>query len=179
MAEIKAIETVYNGYRFRSRLEARWAVFFDYIGIAYEYEPEGFDLGDNLFYLPDFYLPETNAWVEIKGKQLTDTDREKIIRFCDAECDFANGGAKFRLLEGQIPMELISANGLIGIFCYNYVSPDEFQMFPYCNKGEKLKKGILFGACWTPKCSTEEMINGLIKARQARFEHGESGYRGR
>ena len=26
---IKAIETVYNGYRFRSRLEARWAVFFD------------------------------------------------------------------------------------------------------------------------------------------------------
>jgi hypothetical protein len=27
--EIKAIETSYKGYRFRSRLEARWAVFFD------------------------------------------------------------------------------------------------------------------------------------------------------
>jgi hypothetical protein len=25
----KAIETHYKGYRFRSRLEARWAVFFD------------------------------------------------------------------------------------------------------------------------------------------------------
>jgi len=25
MEEIKAIETVYAGYRFRSRLEARWA----------------------------------------------------------------------------------------------------------------------------------------------------------
>ena len=41
---IRAIETRYNGYRFRSRLEARWAVFFDTLGIRYEYEPEGFDL---------------------------------------------------------------------------------------------------------------------------------------
>ena len=32
---IKAIDTVYNGYKFRSRLEARWAVFFDEIGIEY------------------------------------------------------------------------------------------------------------------------------------------------
>ena len=38
--DIKPIETVYNGYRFRSRLEARWAVFFDAAGIEYEYEPE-------------------------------------------------------------------------------------------------------------------------------------------
>jgi hypothetical protein len=35
----------YNGYRFRSRLEARWAVFFDELGVAYRYEPEGFELG--------------------------------------------------------------------------------------------------------------------------------------
>ncbi|HEX6827105.1 MAG TPA: hypothetical protein VF077_12380 [Nitrospiraceae bacterium] len=41
---IKAIETQYNGYRFRSRLEARWAIFFDIAGIAYHYEPEGYDL---------------------------------------------------------------------------------------------------------------------------------------
>ena len=54
--EIKAIETIYNGYKFRSRLEARWAVFFDNAVIEYEYEPEGFDLG-GVWYLPDFYLP--------------------------------------------------------------------------------------------------------------------------
>ena len=46
MSEIKAIETYYKGYRFRSRLEARWAVFFDAAGIKYEYEPEGFGLED-------------------------------------------------------------------------------------------------------------------------------------
>ena len=41
---IKAKETYYDGYRFRSRLEARWAVFFNNIGLEYEYEMEGFDI---------------------------------------------------------------------------------------------------------------------------------------
>jgi hypothetical protein len=62
---IKAIDTVYNGYKFRSRLEARWAVFFDSLSINYEYEKEGFDL-DGTWYLPDFWLPNLNCWVEIK-----------------------------------------------------------------------------------------------------------------
>lgn len=39
---IKSIETKYNGFRFRSRLEARWAIFFDMVGLKYEYEVEGF-----------------------------------------------------------------------------------------------------------------------------------------
>lgn len=63
---IKAIETVYNGYRFRSRLEARWAVFFDTLGIEYRYEQEGFDLGKVGWYLPDFWLPRYDIWIEIK-----------------------------------------------------------------------------------------------------------------
>lgn len=54
--EIKPIETTYNGYRFRSRLEARWAVFFDTLGIRYEYEPEGFEMSNGIKYLPDFCL---------------------------------------------------------------------------------------------------------------------------
>jgi len=62
---IKAIQTGYNGYLFRSRLEARWAVFFDTLGIEYQYEPEGFDL-DGTWYLPDFWLPFKQSWVEIK-----------------------------------------------------------------------------------------------------------------
>lgn len=66
MNMIRPIETEYNGYRFRSRLEARWAVFFDELGVPYEYESEGFDLGDGIRYLPDFWLPEQECWVEIK-----------------------------------------------------------------------------------------------------------------
>ncbi len=63
---IKAIETQFKGYRFRSRLEARWAVFFDALGIQWEYEKEGYDLGELGWYLPDFWLPEFNQWVEVK-----------------------------------------------------------------------------------------------------------------
>jgi hypothetical protein len=62
---LKAIETKYKGCRFRSRLEARWAVFFDAIGIEWEYEKEGYKLPSG-WYLPDFWLPETKTWVEVK-----------------------------------------------------------------------------------------------------------------
>jgi len=58
--EIGAIETVFDGYRFRSRLEARWAVFFKTAGIRYIYEPECFRLPSGKLYLPDFYLPDVN-----------------------------------------------------------------------------------------------------------------------
>lgn len=68
-ATIKAIETKYKGYRFRSRLEARWAVFFDHLGIDWRYEEQGYDLGPKLgWYLPDFYLPKFKEWVEIKPR---------------------------------------------------------------------------------------------------------------
>lgn len=55
---IKPIQTFYNGYRFRSRTEARWAVFFDALKIKYEYEPEGYVLPQHGPYLVDFYFPE-------------------------------------------------------------------------------------------------------------------------
>jgi hypothetical protein len=66
---MKAIETRYNGYRFRSRLEARWAVFFDALELDWEYEKEGYDLDESGPYLPDFWLPDIDSggmWVEVK-----------------------------------------------------------------------------------------------------------------
>jgi len=63
---MKVIETLYKGYLFRSRLEARWAVFFDELALKWEYEPEGFDLGNAGWYLPDFYLPNLGLYWEIK-----------------------------------------------------------------------------------------------------------------
>lgn len=71
---IKAIETRYKGYRFRSRLEARWAVFFDHLGVRWQYEPEGFDLSKHGlgYYLPDFFLPDLNYWIEVKPASVQD-----------------------------------------------------------------------------------------------------------
>jgi hypothetical protein len=57
---IAPIETLYNGYRFRSRLEARWAVFLDYARVIYQYELEGFRLPSGS-YLPDFYCPDCSS----------------------------------------------------------------------------------------------------------------------
>lgn len=66
---IKAIETQYKGYRFRSRLEARWAIVFDELGIDWVYEQQGYVLPSGQKYLPDFRISlfGLKAWVEIKG----------------------------------------------------------------------------------------------------------------
>jgi len=75
---MKAIETRYKGYRFRSRLEARWAVLFDTLKIEYLYESEGFEFENGLKYLPDFWLPKQKTWVEVKGVEPVATEIEKI-----------------------------------------------------------------------------------------------------
>lgn len=83
--EIKAIETHYNGYKFRSRLEARWAVFFDEAGIKYQYEPEGFTNGEDC-YLPDFYLPEHNTYVEVKPpREGYEQEIKKALKFVNSD----------------------------------------------------------------------------------------------
>jgi hypothetical protein len=73
---INAIETHYAGCHFRSRLEARWAVFFDALDIEWLYEPEGITYYE-YNYLPDFYLPRSHTWVEVKGS-LDDVDWRKL-----------------------------------------------------------------------------------------------------
>jgi hypothetical protein len=87
--EIKAIETRYGGYRYRSRLEARYAVFMDVLGIPFEYEKEGFNLGSAGCYLPDFFIPHSapygdtlidlSMWLEIKGEMPEQDEIQKMI----------------------------------------------------------------------------------------------------
>lgn len=76
---MQAIDTFYKGYRFRSRLEARWAVVFDALGIDWVYEPEGYKLDNGECYLPDFYIPSANAYIEIKGQEPTDDEIKKSV----------------------------------------------------------------------------------------------------
>ncbi len=79
----QAIETEYAGCRFRSRIEARWAVFFDHLGIEWQYEAQGYELPSGR-YLPDFWLPKIlvgvadghagpsrGAFFEVKGPEPT------------------------------------------------------------------------------------------------------------
>lgn len=63
---IKPIETMYRGYRFRSRLETRWAVALEESDIAWVYEPEGFETKQGTKVLPDFYIPKHDLYLEVK-----------------------------------------------------------------------------------------------------------------
>jgi len=95
---IKAIDTEYNGMLFRSRLEARWAVFFDAAGIKYEYEPEGFE-HDGVRYLPDFYLRDFDMYVEVKpDRKGFEKDIDKCWRMI-----YWGGPIKRILFLGNIP----------------------------------------------------------------------------
>jgi hypothetical protein len=129
--KIKAIDTKYNGYKFRSRLEARWAIFFDSLSIKYEYEKEGFDL-NGLKYLPDFWLSEYNCWVEIKpailklpnghvardGLKITERYVEPVEAFtkCRKLCDLSDNVV---LLIGGNP------------WAKNISEPGEYYQFDY------------------------------------------------
>lgn len=79
---LQPIETEYKGYKFRSRLEARWAVFFDALNLKWQYEVEGFSLSDGRYYLPDFRVTSQNElvyWYEIKP--LEDVGDGKLTQF--------------------------------------------------------------------------------------------------
>lgn len=78
--EIRAIRTRYRDRLFRSQLEARHAVFFDALRIAWEFEPEGYELADGTRYLPDFWLPtfDGGMYAEVKP---TAAGFEKSVQF--------------------------------------------------------------------------------------------------
>lgn len=99
MKEAKPIETPYKGYMFKTRLKARWAVFFDALGVKWEYEPEGYELDDGTRLLPDFILhnvvmchgynnkPNINRGQDLYvlvRTTLKESDSRKIIKFHEA-----------------------------------------------------------------------------------------------
>ena len=119
MTSLKPIETRYQGYKFRSRLEARWAVFFDLLGVVWEYEPEGFRMG-SVCYLPDFRLSlpvkrlipgllprlepveSEQVWLEVKplGKEMSGGEILKVREFARATV-----GKSVYVLAAGDPME--------------------------------------------------------------------------
>jgi len=69
----------YKNIRMRSSWEIAYAQYLDKNNIKWQYEPKTFDLG-NTTYTPDFYLPEKDLYIEIKG-QFSKYARNKIQKF--------------------------------------------------------------------------------------------------
>ncbi len=77
--ELKAHGAYYAGIPFRSRLEACWAAFFQAHHMYWEYEKRAFEFDDGTRYLPDFWLPDSRAWFEVKGR-MSDEDKAKCLK---------------------------------------------------------------------------------------------------
>lgn len=199
---IKAIETTYKGYRFRSRTEARWAVFFDALGVTWEYEPEGFDLteayqdyavtqqhrvqklpclkkGERLLYLPDFYLPQQKRYIEIKPYGGPQWWGEGYPLLYEKICDLLGGW----LVHG-IPGTMDEKSYEI---CTSGDTDYWFGYCPicgafdagYCAWAERICHDYSKCGHWrkTDLSCTAPMLAAIQAARSARFEHGESGAR--
>lgn len=183
---IKIIETKYKGYRFRSRLEARWAVFFDSAGIDWEYEPEGFEIGDGERYLPDFFVRMNNRfdrykgsgyWLEVKAKEPTDEEVRKIKKL-------VLGGVH----HGAIAVGLPGKNKLITIQKPRVMSQTEKDAWAFLESLSGFKKAkeimddpfesLYFSQvyfCCAKTVERDLLKDAIFAARSARFEFGESG----
>lgn len=190
---IKPIETHYGGHRFRSRLEARWAVFFDELGVVWDYEPQGFDLGDAGLYLPDFWLEGNKCWFEVKGVPVEPNTPEE---------------GKIRALRDESEAPVIVAYGRIGdvthnIYAYdlaessggeyegygmwNRIAPDGSLIFQVGDRPGA--RDYYADPCFNKVVRWIEAIDEVyaappvwaayMAARGARFEHGENGSRRR
>ena len=66
----------HRGWMMRSHTELLWAKVFDAAEIQYLHEPELFETPHG-WYLPDFYMPNIEAYVAIKGIEPTEIEKEK------------------------------------------------------------------------------------------------------
>ena len=111
----ESVPTEYAGHLFRSRLEARWCVFFDTAGIAWEYEPHGFAIsrGGHLLtrYLPDFWLPDAGQYAEAKGFMPPDNFRRLLDIAHALDHDLVVLGHLPSVWESRWPVQLHRADG--------------------------------------------------------------------
>jgi len=184
---IKAIETKYKGHRFRSCLEARWAVFFDALGIKWEYEKEGFDLGKAGLYLPDFWLPEQRVWVEIKAESPTENETEKahalaqmsdhdVFIFYGLIPDPTDVGSKSESAHLHCADE-----GWDCYYCWCQCSHCGSLGIQFDGRSDRLpcrRRGECSVSSHGDKgynYDNYSLVKAYTVARSARFEHGESG----
>lgn len=78
-------ECYYKNIKMRSVLETKIAFFLDTLKINWKYEPYTITLKSGTTYTPDFYLPEQEIYIEVKGKI-----EEHNINYCIEFCEEVN-----------------------------------------------------------------------------------------
>ncbi len=186
---IAPIETRYAGCRFRSRLEARWAVFLDHLGLSWDYEPQGFHLPSGS-YLPDFWLPGVQAggtvgvWLEIKPAD-DQGDDERWFEFVGASRQPLVIGRGIGRNGDEPEMEAIEPVPVDLEFNPAGSAWDNYRQFCICPACRQI--GVTFsGRLERLTCCPgnpggrdgaghPRILNAFAAARSARFEYGECG----
>jgi len=83
--DIKTKPTFYKGVWFDSRTEAKYALAWDLLGIRYKIEEEKYTDHEGRGFIPDFYLPDYQLWVEVASDR-PEAQARKIPR-CHALAD--------------------------------------------------------------------------------------------
>ena len=89
---------------FRSSWEANYARYLNHNNIDWEFEPKHFELENETTYTPDFYLKETNEYIEVKGYWMEDA-KEKYEMFKSQYPE-----VKIRLVDEESYKQLIKEN---------------------------------------------------------------------
>jgi hypothetical protein len=164
---MKAINTLYKGNYFRSRTEARWAVYFDALGVEWEYEKEGYDLGDGVFYLPDFWFPKHKMYGEVKGNaDISNDDMEKMKRLV------LQSGKDLCLFVGTPDTTLATTITKEGDGSITISKPQNgLGDIPF--RDLVMGRSDEWGIYWGVGCMKDEepFKSALLKAQIARFEH--------
>jgi len=170
---MRVIETSFDGYRFRSRLEARWAVFYKTLKITYEYEKEGYNL-NGIYYLPDFWLPAQDCFVEIKGVEPSFEEEERALRLLVATKKMVY------VFFGNIPLVEDIPFSTSALACLDEFTLDFYYWWcecPVCGAFGICKYGLVhFLPCkhvtkLFQAYHTEKLRAAYRSARSARFEH--------
>ena len=158
----RAIETRYKGLRFPSRLTARFAIYFDQLGLEWVFEPEGFDLPSG-HYLPDFhigtYVPGGHTygpWIKVKAVRPTEHDVALLRELCER-------GTSYGLIIWGQPGE----EGWLHIHKEGFVDDDSDQRLV----GEHWTE-YLYGVSQPSKALLEA---AAVAARSARFGKAKRG----
>jgi hypothetical protein len=160
---IAPIETYFDGYRFRSRLEAKWAVFFKRSGIRYLYEPEAYPIAGDDCYLPDFWLPRYRCFFEVKYDTLDPNWTECASR-ADARIAADHSRNLPRILKKPYALSRATEQHCLIVF------GDPLEHTLYLFEGYKAPLASVFGLL----ASIRDNYFARQYARCARFEFGET-----
>ena len=166
-------KTRYGESVFRSKLEAKWAVFMDLLNVAYEYEPrlEKVETVCNEFYYkPDFYIPNLKYYIEFKPREPTKSELIKAAGWANSIEDiviiFRFGPYAGHLMQTSHDKPILSRNRIFWSQC------------PRCLQIELKDGGELSCGCYSQdeilgSCENIDFVRtpNLLKAYKIASKH--------